>query len=126
MIPAPEAKKPQASTRLANGKRNFLLADVDGRSVIGRRYRELSEGLANQLGGNPSPGQQAMIKSAAMLALQNEIDDCAVAQGQEIDSDRYCRRANVLATLLVKSGLNKASSESAKLIDHHSTAILDA
>jgi hypothetical protein len=62
-------------TRLGNSLGE--LPNVDGRSMIARRYRELVHDLADHLGNDPTPSQLAILKRAAALQAW-----CEHAEGQ--------------------------------------------
>jgi hypothetical protein len=48
-VPRPARRKPETCSRVGNG--NVLLPMTDGRSLTARRFQDLYEDVANDLGG---------------------------------------------------------------------------
>ena len=73
-------RKPEARSRVGNGK--TLLPMVDGRSVTARRFRDLYEDIAADLGGvdQLSQGQLQLIRRAAMLSAECERMEAMAAR----------------------------------------------
>lgn len=116
-------------SKVSNGKALFLdMTQVDGRSVIARRFRDHMDDLTAQVGGDPSPGQDMLIRRAATLATLCELDEMRVAGGEPVDHNLYHSRVNVLLGVLNKLGLGRTAKNvtpSGKTIDAHARAILD-
>jgi hypothetical protein len=77
-----------------------LLAGVDGRSALARRFRDLCESLAADLGGALSQADQLTIRSAAALAVHAEELQARIIRGELVDADDVIRSANASARLL--------------------------
>src|SRR5262249_56160555 len=58
---APARAKPEARSRVTNGKSTFL-DTVDGRSVLARRYRDILGQLVSDVGGDPSEAQSILCR----------------------------------------------------------------
>ncbi|WP_303810173.1 hypothetical protein [Sandarakinorhabdus limnophila] len=95
----------QARTRLGNG--TSPIANVDGRTHGGRRFRELAADLAHHLGGSPTPPQQAIIQRAAALIIWCEGQETALANGADFDVAAFTTAANSLRRLLADLGLDR-------------------
>ncbi len=118
------AQKPEGRSAISNGSSLFL-ADVDGRSVIARRFRDITTDFSG-LVGEPTVAQDALIRRIAALSVQCELDECAMAAGQEFDGELYIRRANILGGLIARLGLARPAKDggNAKVIDAHTTALM--
>src|ERR1700686_4962965 len=89
-IPKVARRKPEARSRVGNGK--TLLPMVDGRSATARRFKDLVEDIAADLGGKDhlSEGQRQLIRRAAMLSAESERMEALAARGEaEFDIDLY-------------------------------------
>jgi hypothetical protein len=73
-------RKPEARSRVGNGK--TLLPMVDGRSLTARRFKDLVEDIAADLGGEDrlSEGQRQLIRRAAMLSAECERMEAMAAR----------------------------------------------
>jgi hypothetical protein len=97
--------KPQQRTRVGNG--SVVLNDVDGRSIVFRRYREILASLVSDMGGDPSEAQQQIARRAASLAIWCEQADTDAANGKPIDVAPYTTASNTLRRLLESLGLER-------------------
>jgi len=70
-----------------------LLDGVDGRSGPARRFRDLVESYAADLGGfqSLSESDRGLVRLAAGLALQAEAMQSAVARGEDVNADEIIR-----------------------------------
>ncbi|WP_354077281.1 hypothetical protein [Constrictibacter sp. MBR-5] len=101
------------------------------RLELGRRYRNIFNDLARQIGrAEPAPSEVQMLRRAATLALFCERDEEAVANGDPIDQDNYRRNVAALKQVLVALGLAKKARDVTKadsrFIDQHTAALIDA
>jgi hypothetical protein len=81
--------KSSTRSKAANGK---LLPMTDGRSAVARRFRDLVEDIASDLGGreNLSEGKRQLVRRAAMLSAESERMEALAARGEaEFDIDLY-------------------------------------
>ena len=58
---------PEFRTRRGTGA--VVLVGVDGRSMMARRFREITSGVEADLGGDLSEAQKAILARAATLAV---------------------------------------------------------
>lgn len=103
--PKTDMPKPQARTRVGNG--SVVLNDVDGRSTVFRRYREILASLVSDMGGDPSEAQEQIARRAASLAIWCEQADTDAANGKPIDIGAYTTASNSLRRLLESLGLER-------------------
>jgi hypothetical protein len=99
------------TSAITNGTR--LIDDVDGRSATMRRFRDIIHAHQADLGGEAelSEGQKALLRRAALLQLQLEMQeqkfalrDDGAATNTEIEV--YQRSCGALRRLLESLGLN--------------------
>ena len=94
-------------SRITNGKR--LLVGVDGRTEAGRRYRDLTMSLADDLGGAATltEAQRALVRQAAAMIVQSEKLQGEVLRGEVVDSEQLVRLANAATRILSRLGLKR-------------------
>jgi hypothetical protein len=103
--PKPAPAKRTASSRITNG--SDVLAGVDGRSAMVRRYRDILGQLVDDMGGEPSEAQLQIARRAASIAIWCEDKDAAAANGEPMDIGSYGTAANALRRLLADLGLER-------------------
>ena len=86
-----------------------LLAGVDGRSAIARRYRDVVDAIISDLGGDDviSEGQRQLARRAAALSVQCEQIEAIMANGGPIDANDYVRLVNALNRTFGSIGLRR-------------------
>jgi hypothetical protein len=77
---------------------------VDGRTRSARRFRDLFDSFAAQLGGiaGLTEADRSLARMAATLQLKSEEMQEAAAQGLEVDAEQLVRVANSLSRVLSK------------------------
>src|SRR5690606_23385347 len=85
MVKAPPP--PEFSTRRGTGA--VVLAGVDGRSLMARRFREIVTGVENDLGGDLTEAQKHLLARAATLAVWAEERETELATGGDFDAVQY-------------------------------------
>lgn len=108
--PALAASKPQARSRVTNGK--SLLAGVDARSAWARRFRDLVAVHVADLGGAEaaSAAEQSIVRRAAAITVELErLESKFAGEGRASaeDLDLYQRAAGNLRRLLESVGLER-------------------
>ncbi|WP_189522884.1 MULTISPECIES: hypothetical protein [unclassified Mesorhizobium] len=103
------ARKPQARTRITNGKSTVA---ADGRTIWVRRLRDLIEAHEQDLGGtdNLNQAQRSLVRRAATLSVELERMEATFATAGQISSedlDSYQRASNTLRRHLEKLGLQE-------------------
>ncbi len=100
-------RSPVARCRITND--SALLAGVDGRSAIARRFRDLVDAIVSDLGGDDtiSEGQRQLARRASALSVQCEQIEADMANGGAIDLNDYVRLVNALNRVLGSIGLKR-------------------
>lgn len=79
----------QGRSQVTNGRR--LLIGVDARSKHGRRFRDLIAAYTDEIGGNLSATDQAMVKQAAALSIRAEMMQAEIVNGVAVNPDDMVR-----------------------------------
>jgi hypothetical protein len=87
------------------------LADVDGRTLIARRFRDISGAISDDLGADPSQAQVQLIRRAATLSVWCEQAEAKMAAGDELPLVEYISASTALARILDKLGLERVPRE---------------
>lgn len=85
-------RTPASRSSVTNGSR--VLVGVDGRSAGARRYRDLIDGLSQEIGGRLSAAESLAVRNAASLQVLSESLTAAQARGEAVDADAITRAAN--------------------------------
>jgi hypothetical protein len=78
-----------STTRAAVTNRRRGVAGIDGRSAEARRYRDVVEAFAadlGRLGGRLTMAERASINTAAILVVRLEQAQAAVLRGEQVDA----------------------------------------
>lgn len=100
---------PEFRTRRGTGA--VTLAGVDGRSMMARRFREITSGIEDDLGGDLTEAQKHLTARAACLACWCEEREADLANGQEFDVLQYSTVSNALRRLLSDLGLERRARD---------------
>lgn len=103
----PPVAKPKSPQRSRVGNGSIVLPDVDGRSPLARRVRELLGQFVTDMGGNPSEAQLAIAKRASVMVAWCESQEAGFVNGEEFDVATYGTTVNALRRLLVDIGLQR-------------------
>jgi hypothetical protein len=102
--------------RLRRSRSGVALPRVDGRLRASRRFKQLAETFAGELGGGLSEVDQNLIVQAAGLTLAAEQLSAGVIAGNAVDADAIVRISSearrVLAMLRAKAAKNKPAGPS--------------
>ena len=104
------SRKSHGRSRVGNGAK--LLPLTDGRSATARRFKDLVEDIAADLGGKDhlSEGQRQLIRRAAMLSAESERMEALAARGEaEFDIDLYGMICDRLGRLFGRLGLERVA-----------------
>lgn len=88
-----------------------MLAGVDGRSMMARRFREICAGIEDDLGGDLTEAQRNILARAATLAVWAEEREAELARGEDFDALAYATVANSLRRLLSDLGLHRVAKD---------------
>jgi hypothetical protein len=110
-IPDPARRKPEARSRVGNGK--VLLPVTDGRSLTARRFADLYEDIANDLGGLDvlSEAQKQMIRRACLISAESERQEAEWANGRAFDLATYSTTANCLRRIFETLGIERKARD---------------
>jgi hypothetical protein len=103
----PKARK----SRITNSK--DLLPNIDGRSVIARRYRDIANAILIAQGGvdQCSESRQQLIRRFAAAAVLAEQLESRLANGEEIDIAVHSTLASTLVRLATRIGIDRTRRE---------------
>jgi hypothetical protein len=98
--PRPARRPPAQRSRVGNGK--VLLPMTDGRSLTARRFQDLYEDIANDLGGLAvlSEAQKQLIRRVATLSAESERQEAEWAKWPAFRPDRLFDYVELLAAHL--------------------------
>jgi hypothetical protein len=100
-------RKVYARSRLTNGR--DLLPDIDGRSLIARRYRDICSAIATDQGGVDCLSQarlQLIRRFAACCVLAEEMESRLV-RGAQIDITEYVQLTTTMVRVAQRIGLDR-------------------
>jgi hypothetical protein len=100
-------EKPPSKTRSRVSNGSAVLDNVDGRSAVARRYRDVLNELISDLGGDPSGAQSAIARRAAALCVVCEQAEAEMVAGGVLDLAEFTTAANSLRRLLSDLGLER-------------------
>jgi hypothetical protein len=101
--------KSHGRSRISNGK--DLLPNVDGRSIIARRFRDISNAiLADQAGIDQcSEARLQLIRRFAACAVIAEQMEAALARGEPINIAEHSQLSSTLTRLASRIGIERRS-----------------
>jgi len=98
--------KPRGRSRVSNGSATFL-DEVDGRSILARRYRDILRQLVSDIGGDPSEAQSIIAKRSATIAVWCELAEARLAKGEDLNIVEFTTATNALRRLLFDLGIKR-------------------
>ena len=100
-------RKSHGRSRVSNG--HDLLPDVDGRSVIARRYRDIANAIfVDQSGANQcSEVRKQLIRRFAAAAVLTEQMESRLANGEQIDVQEHATLSSTLVRLAQRIGIDR-------------------
>jgi hypothetical protein len=106
-------------SRVTNGTR--VLEGVDGRSPSARRFRDLLDSFAHDLGGleHLSEADRSLVKQAASLTIRAEQLQVAIVRGEPVDPDELIRLTNTARRTL--AGIRRKEQPKPTLGDYLAT-----
>jgi hypothetical protein len=110
----PEATRRNRS-KLGNGRR--IPDEVDGRTKVARRYRDLFVGYLHDLQKEEvSESELSLCRAAAVVTLRVEALQTAVGLGEDVSVAKLTMLTNALARTLTALGLRRAENKPHKPI----------
>ena len=113
---AAEAAKQCGRSRVTNSAARgsiVWLDHVDKRGPVARRFKDLVALVTSDLGGPTelSESQRQIIRRVASMSVWCESEEAKMADGDEIDIDRFQRTANSLRRLCESLGLERRARD---------------
>jgi hypothetical protein len=99
--------KPTARSRVSNG--SDLLPDVDGRSAIARRYRDIVSAILVDQGGADqcSEARKQLIRRFAAASVLAEQMEAALARGEPIEIAEHALLTSTLVRIAQRIGIDR-------------------
>jgi hypothetical protein len=115
------AKRPRSA--VTSGRKLFVEGDPN--SAWSRRYHDLVQAHASDLGGRDtlSAAQLSLCKRAAALACELEQMEGRMSLGQQVDIDRFGRAASHLRRILEALGLERRSRDVTPTLSEYLAAL---
>jgi hypothetical protein len=97
----------QQRSRISNHR--DLLPDVDGRSTVARRYRDIASQIATDQGGleHLSESRLQLIRRFSACACLAEQLEAALARGQEIDISEHALLCSTMTRIASRIGIDR-------------------
>ncbi len=102
------ARKPTARSRVTNGV--DVLPDIDGRSVIARRYRDISSALASDHPDHSEVMGQLIRRFAAAAVLAEQLE-ARLARGEKINVTEHALLCSTLTRLASRIGIDRVARD---------------
>jgi hypothetical protein len=103
----PTAGKAQARSRLSNGR--DVLPDVDGRSVVARRYRDIIGAVVSDPGGaeHLSEARLQLIRRFSAASVLAEQIEARLARGEQINIQEYSLLVSTMVRVAQRIGIER-------------------
>jgi len=113
------AAKVQARSRLSNGR--DVLPDVDGRSLIARRYRDIVAALVSDQGGagHLSEARLQLIRRFSAASVLAEQMEARIARGEQINIQEYSMLVSTTVRIIQRIGLDRVSRDVAQSLGEY-------
>jgi hypothetical protein len=100
-------RKAMARSRVSNGRE--ILPDIDGRSGIARRYRDIVSAILVDQGGvdRCSESRKQLIRRFAAAAVISEQMESRLANGEQINISEHAQLASTLVRIAQRIGINR-------------------
>jgi hypothetical protein len=110
-------RKPTARARVSNGR--DVLPNVDGRSLIARRYRDVSNAIIVDQGGidRCSESRLQLIRRFAAAAVLAEQMEARLANGEQIDIAEHATLSSTLVRLAQRIGIDRVPRDVGLTLD---------
>jgi hypothetical protein len=102
-----ERRRKHARSAISNGR--DVLPDVDGRSTVARRYRDITAAILVDQGGEDrcSEARRQLIRRFAAAAVMAEQLEAKLANGAQIDTQEHATLSSTLVRLSAKIGIDR-------------------
>jgi hypothetical protein len=102
--------KPRARSKISNaiGK----LPDTDGRTLIGRRFRDITRALQIDAGGHDLPEVRVqLIRRFAAASVVAEMMEAKLAAGEDINIQDHCQLCSTLVRISQRIGIDRIARD---------------
>jgi hypothetical protein len=112
--PKPPGPRPRVApvsltnrSRITNGQE--LLPNVDGRSTVARRYRDIASAIMVDQGGPDrcSESRQQLIRRFAAAAVLAEQLEASLARGEKVDITEHALLVSTLVRVAQRIGIDR-------------------
>jgi hypothetical protein len=102
-----QRRKSHGRSRVSNGP--SFLPDVDGRSLIARRYRDIAQAILTDQGGadQVSEARLQLVRRFSAAAVLAEQLEARLANGEDIDIAEHALLCSTLVRVANKIGINR-------------------
>jgi hypothetical protein len=100
-------RKVYGRSKITNGTDGAVLPNVDGRSLVARRYRDISEAVAREQNGELSEVRLQLIRRFAAAAVLAEQMEARLARGEQIDVSEHSQLSSTMVRIAQRIGVNK-------------------
>jgi hypothetical protein len=117
--PAPvERRSSKQRSRMTNG--TALLPDIDGRSAIARRFKDITSAILADQGGADQCSQSRLqlVRRFAAAAVLAEQLESRLANGEQIDIQEHALLCSTLARLASRIGIERRARDVTTLADY--------
>jgi hypothetical protein len=100
-------RKPEAKSRVSNG--SDVLPNVDGRTMLARRYRDIAGALVADAGGVDSCSETKiqLIRRFSAAAVLAESLEARLANGEQIDIAEHALLSSTLVRIAQRIGMDR-------------------
>jgi hypothetical protein len=108
---AVERRSSKQRSRMTNG--TALLPDVDGRSAIARRFKDISSAILADQGGAErcSESRRQLVRRFAATAVLAEQMESRLANGEQIDIQEHALLCSTLTRLAQRIGIERRARD---------------
>jgi len=115
--------KRAARSRVSNGK--DILPNCDQRSIVARRYRDISSAILADMGGpdNCSETRQQLVRRFSAAAVLAEAMESKLANGEQIDVTEHCLLTSTMTRVASRIGIDRTPKEIIDSVDDEAMRI---
>ena len=107
------SKRPKSKQRSRIGNGSALLPGIDGRSLIARRYGEISLAILIDQGGVEacSEARQQLIRRFSASAVLAEQLEAKLANGEQIDINEHAKLVSTMVRVAKRIGIDRIARD---------------
>jgi hypothetical protein len=104
-------KAPSARSRVTNHR--DVLPDVDGRSPVARRYRDILAAIITDQGGldRMAEARLQLVRRFAACAVLCETQEARMANGEVLDISEYSTLTSTMVRVAQRIGINRTAKD---------------